>query len=352
METLEVMEKVLLGKRLTENTKNLYVWWMKKFAAFSAEWPSSSGVISEFLASLKVNDVTASSALGILKTFGEYMWQNFGVKNPTAGIRRLPVKKRRRRYYDAKELRALIASADTMKNSLLVMTLIDSGARVGDIDDLKAEEVDDVRGKLFCLGKTGEYEYRCSVEICKKLKQLAHPVTGYVWYNETGDYIRAGALSGRIRRIAIKAGLGNNKVGAHTLRHSAASLVAKYTGNPMMVQELLQHSDIAMSMKYVHDAANEIDSISPLHLAVDGLPGPVTSSPAVTCDLPPAAETNGNDVLIPVVPDGVSVRPLLKTEDLRLIRKAFLWCIRSGTAGFSEGDMRDLMSRMLRKAKS
>ena len=54
---------------------------------------------------------------------------------------------------------------------------------------------------------------------------------------------------------------------------------------------------------------------------------------------------------LPEIADGVEVRPLLKTEDLRLLRRVFLRDIRSGSAGSDEAEMGHLMRRILRKVK-
>jgi len=61
---------------------------------------------------------------------------------------------------------------------------------------------------------------------------------------------------------------------------------------------------------------------------------------------------------LPEIVEGVEVRPLLKTEDLRLIRKGFVALIRSGVdydlLDFTDRDdarARDLLKRMLRKVK-
>ncbi len=52
----------------------------------------------------------------------------------------------------------------------------------------------------------------------------------------------------------------------------------------------------------------------------------------------------------PEIRDGVVVRPRLKTEDLRLIRKALVRYVEVGS--FREGvRCRDLLKRMLRKVK-
>ena len=48
--------------------------------------------------------------------------------------------------------------------------------------------------------------------------------------------------------------------------------------------------------------------------------------------------------------EGVAVRPLLKTDDLRLMRRVFIRDIRSGFAGSDEVACRELMKRMLRFA--
>ena len=54
----------------------------------------------------------------------------------------------------------------------------------------------------------------------------------------------------------------------------------------------------------------------------------------------------------PEISDGVGVRPLLKSEDLRVIRRAFIVYCESGKASvFEEGRMMLLMKRMLRRVK-
>ena len=49
--------------------------------------------------------------------------------------------------------------------------------------------------------------------------------------------------------------------------------------------------------------------------------------------------------------EGVAVRPLLKTDDLKLIRRAFEGYVRSGLAGSDGVKCRDLFRRMLQKVK-
>ena len=54
----------------------------------------------------------------------------------------------------------------------------------------------------------------------------------------------------------------------------------------------------------------------------------------------------------PDVDDGVKVRPLLRTDDLRLIRRAFIGYCVSGHAGADGERCKELFKRMLRKVKT
>lgn len=53
----------------------------------------------------------------------------------------------------------------------------------------------------------------------------------------------------------------------------------------------------------------------------------------------------------PEIGEGVRVRPLLKTDDLRLIRRVFVGYIRTGGAGGDEVRCRALFKRMLRRVR-
>ena len=52
MKTLEVLEKVLKGKRLRPSTQRLYRDALGSLARYSKDWPDSEVTINEWLASL------------------------------------------------------------------------------------------------------------------------------------------------------------------------------------------------------------------------------------------------------------------------------------------------------------
>jgi len=242
------------------------------------------------------------------------------------------------------------------------MNKVDSMRRIGEIGanregsgGLFGRNVGDAW--INVMGKTGERRYRLDELLCKAMKAMAggdnNPVFG----------LSDKALSMRVIRICRRAGLKGEKLGPHTLRHSSASLVAADTKNAMAVKAFLQHDNIQTSMIYVHDVEEEIlKGISPLKLVADR----ISDSEMFTQKQLPmkGSEAGGeigvvdgdgvDDLIVEMFPEidvGVTIRPLLKTEDLMLIRKGFMeMAVRERYSG-DVGRARELMKRMLRRVK-
>jgi integrase len=144
----------------------------------------------------------------------------------------------------------------------LIMTLVDSGCRIGGLSILKGGDVGD--SWLNVTEKTGERRDRLDAKLCDVLRRMAG-----VDYNLVFG-LSDKALSMRFFTICRRAGLKGEKICPHTLRHSSAYLVAADTKNVMAVKAFLQHDNIKTSMIYVHDVEEEIlKGISPLKLVAD-----------------------------------------------------------------------------------
>ncbi len=87
-----------------------------------------------------------------------------------------------------------------------------------------------------------------------------------VFTNDYGDFISVDKLLRHFKALLVKAGLPHMRF--HDLRHSAATILLTMGVHPKVVQELLGHSTIAMTMDtYSHllpsmqkDAANKMDT--------------------------------------------------------------------------------------------
>jgi integrase len=357
VKTVEVLNRVLAGKRMGESSRASYEAVFRSVAKMYDEFPSRSAEVNEWLVSLAgYSDQTVRLWFSILKNACKYMEANFEMINPCKAVDAPRVKKRKRRYFGADEIVWIIRACRGEVEQALILTLVDSGCRVGGLSKLKGRDVGE--GWFDVKEKTGDRRYRLDVRLCRLLKGIAGGDDNLV-FGTSGS-----ALSMRVIRICRRAGLKGEKLGPHTLRHSSASLVAEKTKNVMAVKALLQHDSIQTSMLYIHDVEEALlkGESSPLKLVADkvkesGLyqPKQLTMKAGSGGGDVEAVEDDGFDEVVgdmfPVIKEGVKVHSKLKYEDLMLIREGFMELARRDRYGSEVGRARLLFKRMLRKVK-
>ena len=369
MKTSKVLDKVLKGKRIKHATQRHYREALSSLSSFSEDWPVNGVVINEWLASLKgFSDSTIKMWFDFVNSSGKYMKKAYELENPCESADRPKVSRKRRRYFTGDELVKIIRACRFEQDKVLVLTLIDSTCRIGELAELEVKNVGDAW--INVKGKTGERRYRCDAVICQKLRELGADGKP-IFKGRYGDAASVESLKKRVTRVIKEAGITGSKLGPHTLRHSGASLVAQETGSALAVKALLQHDNIDTSMEYIHDAEDLIQQrISPLRLVGERVFGNSVEFEPKQLDMGEDVFAGGEskalveyevesvdgvaDLLaeqFPEIGEAVKVRPLLKTDDLRLMRKCFMRYIRSGLAGSEEVRYRELMKRILRKVK-
>src|SRR5262249_41643740 len=105
------------------------------------------------------------------------------------------------------------------------------------------------------------------IDVCEMLHRRKGD-TGYVFTDAIGLAFNHDRLSHRLEQVCRKAGL--RRISWHILRHTFASHLA-IKGVPLhVVQELLGHSTITMTMRYAHVAPSAlrtaIDALNPRQL--------------------------------------------------------------------------------------
>ena len=229
MKTLEVLEKVLKGKRISKDTERHYRDALGSLAKYSEEFPVSGVVVNEWLRSLEgYADATVRNWFNFVNSAGKYMEKISGKRsngvsvmpNPCESADRPRVEKKRRRYFTAGEVVRIIKACRFEQDKVLILTLIDSTCRIGELAGLKVRQVGE--SWLDLKGKSGERRYRCDSAICGKLRELGandEPI----FKGRNGVEADVVSLKHRVRRVIKEAGITGSKLGAHTLRHSGAS---------------------------------------------------------------------------------------------------------------------------------
>jgi len=288
------------------------------------------------------------------------------------------VAKKRRRYFNEDEMVGVVQACITDYEKALILTLIDSTCRIGELEGLKGKDIGEAW--LNVTGKTGQRRYRLEPLICKVLKEMAGGEDKPVFKGKNGGACSVSGLKHRVRKVIARAGITGDKCGAHTLRHSGASLVARETGSALVVKALLQHDKVDTSMLYIHDAEDAIQQKhSPLKILGEAWfkrhaeSGVETQQlmisdgremPEDTKNLVPVGgevvEDEGEfeldediaDGLFPEIEDAKEVRPLLKTEDLRLLREIFVMYARNYRGSNAVVRSRELLKRIVRRPKA
>jgi integrase len=191
--------------------------------------------------------------------------------NPVKGVERFPDRKNVR-FLDASELGRLGRAISTVEREganskalAIIRLLVLTGARRGEIENLRMKEID-LASKVLRLAdsKTGQKIVLLNgpaIEVLEQAIALGAPKRTFVFENANAD----GPFSGvpkvweRVRVVGEFEGLR-----LHDLRHSFASL-GVISGTPLpVVGALLGHSDSATTQRYVHLSSDPVRAASEL----------------------------------------------------------------------------------------
>jgi integrase/recombinase XerD len=381
MKTSVLWQKYQNSKRLANTTFARYQIVVNRLNEISDEFPLSGIEVNEFIKYLEskyhLNDESLKTAYQVINALGNFQERYYDIKNPCKKAEKIHRKKKSRRYFSPQEIGQIIARCYTDYDRALILTLIDSACRIGELIQLKGSDV--LENQIKVVGKTGERTYRLDPRLCIILKDLAGSNESYVFKHIVRNGKRnepdnntifsdepstRASLTQRVRNLMIEAGITGKKIGAHTLRHTSASIVGIESGSALIVQSLLQHDDIKTSQIYMHDVQDKLAlKYSPLQLLSDklnaGTDPNIKQHPLMIPEHPQSASTepvtdakDNIDVLIESsfqeVPPHISIRPKLDSDDLNLIRRAFIAVSQNGA--LTDGNSaRQLFRRILRR---
>lgn len=179
------------------------------------------------------------------------------------------------------DIQKLIAAANHPRDKAFIAALWESGARVGELGNLKIKNAgfDQYGITLIMKGKTGSRKVRLVFSTpyfstWLNIHPFANDKEAPLWVNigpkSNTKPLRYGAIRESFRRFAVKAGI-HKRVNPHTFRHSRATFMANHLTEFQMNQYFgwIQGSD--MPSTYVHMSGKEVDNAI---LAMNGIKAP------------------------------------------------------------------------------
>ena len=187
--------------------------------------------------------------------------------------KQLPMRKQKKTVYKVltkEELSTFFNCIDNLKFKTIFMLVYGSGLRIGEVANLRVEDIESKKMRIFVReGKGNKERYtilpKQSLEMIRTYwrKYRQHKRRGRIFLSETGKAITVGVIREHFRKYRRKAKI-NEKATVHTLRHNFATDLIERGATLIQVKELMGHSNIRSTMEYVHVANIKMDLESPL----------------------------------------------------------------------------------------
>jgi integrase/recombinase XerD len=168
---------------------------------------------------------------------------------------RLQLPERLPRAMDPDDLRKLLSVIDDIRDRAMIMILLRTGMRIGELLQtkvgevhLKEKRIEIYEGEKNRLGRVVYLSDDAALALRKWLKER-NPCEEYLIYGrtETMSYSTARTV---FRRYLVKAGLADKGYSLHTLRHTFATELLNAGLRLECLQVLLGHRSIEMTRRY------------------------------------------------------------------------------------------------------
>jgi len=163
------------------------------------------------------------------------------------------------------DIKLLVDTASSHRDKALIMTLYESGARIGELAEAKIRQfsTDRYGASLILIGKTGMRRVRLIASGPYLSTWInVHPrrdePTAPLWVKNNGEPMSYSTVAGLIRRITKRSGLKKH-VHAHLFRHSRATFLANHLTEAQLAQYFGWEQGTKMAATYVHLAGRDLD---------------------------------------------------------------------------------------------
>jgi integrase/recombinase XerD len=166
----------------------------------------------------------------------------------------------------AEEIKSLIDTVKNVKHRTIIMLLYSSGLRVSEISKLKIADIDSKNMRIKVVqGKGAKDRYTIlSQQVLLELRAyyLIYRPKEYLFNGKrTGLPISARQIEHLVRNGLIQLGLASKNYTVHTIRHSFATHLVDNGTDLHTVKELLGHSSIQTTMRYLHLTVKRTEGI-------------------------------------------------------------------------------------------
>lgn len=161
----------------------------------------------------------------------------------------------------------------SLRDAAVIEVFFATGARVYEISNIRAENINLNSGLIRIMGKGGKERYiqisnTAVLDILRKYYTENEPEikkSGYFFINNRGNRYTEQSIRLMLKKYTLKAGI-QRKITPHMFRHSFATYLIEEGVDVSCVQQILGHSSIKTTQIYIHVAAKkQADILRELH---------------------------------------------------------------------------------------
>ena len=167
------------------------------------------------------------------------------------------------------ELKRLFKAPKSLKYRIILALIYSAGLRISELCNLKITDIDSDRMQIQVRNSKGNKSRYVILSDCilKGLRKyiLSYQPSVYLFNGRTkGHPLGTGSIQQSFRRSMVISKI-NKQASVHTLRHSYATHLLEDGLDIVTIKELLGHSHIETTMRYLHVAkVNHVNAHSPL----------------------------------------------------------------------------------------
>ena len=269
MKSVDLYQRFISRKQvsgLSERTIDAYNYAILPFIQICPELPVSSETIENFIYYNQWSQQKRAFVFRHLRAFVRWYSRQLKQDNPMLDVLKPRVKLEPIRYLSKEEMGRLCAEVSVnKKHQAIILTLLDTGIRVGELLSIKVCNLDN--NILQVNGKSGPRVVAISPIISQLLKDIA-PSTGYVFTVDRHTVYRI--TSYYLNKIGF-----DGKKGPHIFRHTFAIHALRNGMDIISVSKTMGHKTIAMTEQYLRLAQKDITETHSKFSPLNGVLNPL-----------------------------------------------------------------------------
>ena len=269
-QALRRMQRRLELRGLRPNSVDTYLRGARQFLEALDKTPAkvTRSDVERYLLGLREADKSASTRNVALAAI-RFLLQSTTSKDVTATIPQVKKQRRLVTVLSPAEVERLLAATESAKYRAIFMTAYGAGLRIGEVRQLRVEDIHSARGLIHVrFSKTGERYVPLGGQLREALRHY------YRAYRPVGPQLfpgrgKAGVLtrtsiSKVLQAVVNKAGI-DKRVTPHTFRHCFATHLLDAGTDLHTLQVLLGHASLNSTAQYLHLSCQKLSQVrSPL----------------------------------------------------------------------------------------